>query len=54
MLTKDKYPLRGVVVSLNTPYNDTGAIDLDSLTRLVEWHIQRGAAGASAGKTVGD
>ena len=47
----EKYPLRGVVVSLNTPYDDAGAVDLDALARLVDWHIGQGAAGLPARPT---
>lgn len=40
-----KYPLQGVVVSLNTPFDEGGDIDFASLERLVEWHLRAGAAG---------
>ena len=40
---KQKYPLRGVVVSLNTPFTASGNIDFDSLARAVEMHLQEGA-----------
>ena len=49
-----KYPLRGVVVSLNTPYDDAGAVDLDALARLVDWHIGQGAAGFLAPAYAGE
>ena len=52
--TRDKYPLRGVVVSLNTPYDDAGAVDLDALARLVNWHIGQGAAGFLAPAYAGE
>ena len=50
----EKYPLRGVVVSLNTPYDDAGAVDLDALARLVDWHIGQGAAGFLAPAYAGE
>lgn len=53
-MSADKYPLRGVVVSLNTPYDDAGAVDLDSLARLVDWHIGQGAAGFLAPAYAGE
>lgn len=42
---RPKYPLRGVVVSLDVPFAEDGRIDFASLTRLVEWHLRCGAAG---------
>jgi len=45
MSTRPKYPLQGVVVSLDTPFDDGGRIDFASLERLVEWHLRCGAAG---------
>ena len=42
---KEKYSLKGIVVSLNTPFDHAGHIDLDSLARAVEMHIQEGASG---------
>ncbi len=45
MTAKRKYPLRGVVVSLNTPFDDDGRIDFPCLSRLVERHLAEGAAG---------
>lgn len=42
---KAKYPLRGVVVSLNTPFDAEGRVDFVSLERLVEWHLRCGAVG---------
>jgi 4-hydroxy-tetrahydrodipicolinate synthase len=40
-----KYPLRGVVVSLDTPFREDDRIDFGSLEKLVEWHLRCGAAG---------
>ena len=42
---KSKYKLRGVVVSLNTPFDLQGAIDFDSYGRLIEYHLSEGAVG---------
>lgn len=51
---REKYPLRGVVVSLNTPYDDAGAVDLDALARLVDWHVGQGAVGFLAPAYAGE
>lgn len=45
MNKKEKYPLRGVVISLDTPFDSRGRVDLASLERCVEFHIQEGAVG---------
>lgn len=45
MSEKLKYPLRGVVVSLNTPFDADGRVDFASLELLVEWHLRCGAVG---------
>jgi dihydrodipicolinate synthase/N-acetylneuraminate lyase len=45
MSTRAKYPLRGVVVSLDTPFDEDDRIDFGSLEKLVEWHLRCGAAG---------
>src|SRR5690349_17223359 len=42
---KGKYALRGVVVSLDTPFDADGRVDFRSLERLVEWHLRCGAVG---------
>ncbi len=44
-MTKDRYPLRGVVVSLNTPFDEQGRIDFPSVERTVESHLLEGAVG---------
>lgn len=40
-----KYPLKGVVVSLNTPFDSRGRIDFDSMGRLIEMHLKAGCRG---------
>ena len=42
---KQKYPLAGPVVSLNTPFGEDKRIDLRSLERLVNQHLLEGAVG---------
>ena len=44
-MQKSRYPLRGVVVSLNTPFDDDDRLDLASVERTVERHLQEGAVG---------
>jgi dihydrodipicolinate synthase/N-acetylneuraminate lyase len=45
MKTKERYPLRGVVVSLNTPFDEKDHIDFASVERSVEMHLLEGAVG---------
>ena len=45
MVTSDRYPLRGVVVSLNTPFDEKDRIDFPSVERTVESHLLEGAVG---------
>jgi 4-hydroxy-tetrahydrodipicolinate synthase len=45
MWRKEKYPLQGIVVSLNTPFDDNNDIDFPSLEKLIEWHLSQGAVG---------
>lgn len=40
--------LRGIVPSLNTPFTADGAVDLESLGRLIDHLVEAGAAGALA------
>jgi len=49
MTRKEKYPLRGVVVSLNTPFDECGQVDLASIERCVDFHLREGAVGFIAG-----
>jgi 4-hydroxy-tetrahydrodipicolinate synthase len=45
VMTKQRYNLRGLVVSLNTPFDDQGRIDFSSFGRLLDWHLARRAVG---------
>ena len=42
---KEKFPLNGIVVSLNTPFDSFGRIAFDSMARLIEMHLREGASG---------
>lgn len=44
-MSKTKLALTGIVVSLNTPFDSNGRIDFESLNRLIDYHLQSGAAG---------
>jgi dihydrodipicolinate synthase/N-acetylneuraminate lyase len=44
-MAAEKYNLDGIVVSLNTPFNEEGRVDFASLERLVEMHRNEGAVG---------
>ncbi len=44
-MAKEPYPLRGLAVSLDTPFDEAGRLDLDSFGRLLEWHLAQGAVG---------
>jgi len=45
MSAKTRFPLRGIVVSLDTPFDTSGKIDFYALGRLVEVHLAAGAVG---------
>jgi 4-hydroxy-tetrahydrodipicolinate synthase len=44
-MSEEKYQLDGIVVSLNTPFDEKGRVDFASLERLVETHLREGAVG---------
>ncbi|MBS0330402.1 MAG: dihydrodipicolinate synthase family protein, partial [Proteobacteria bacterium] len=37
--------IRGSLVAIVTPMSDDGALDLDTLRRLIDWHIAEGSDG---------
>jgi 4-hydroxy-tetrahydrodipicolinate synthase len=45
---------RGSLVAIVTPMSDDGALDLDALRRLVEWHITEGTDGIVIVGTTGE
>ena len=51
---KPKYPLSGVVVSLNTPFDWSGKIDFESMARSIEMHLREGASGFLAPAHAGE
>jgi dihydrodipicolinate synthase/N-acetylneuraminate lyase len=42
---KERWTVRGLIVSLNTPFDPSGRLDLKALERLVLFHLDEGAAG---------
>ena len=44
-MKETRYPLRGVVVSLNTPFDEHDRIDYASVERTVATHLREGAVG---------
>jgi dihydrodipicolinate synthase/N-acetylneuraminate lyase len=45
MAGKEKYPLDGIVVSLNTPFGEDGRVDFRSFEKLIHLHLAEGAVG---------
>lgn len=45
MKPKEKYALDGIVVSLNTPFDENDRVDFRSLEKLIEIHLRDGAVG---------
>lgn len=45
---------KGSFVALVTPMRDDGAIDVESLGELIDWHIEAGTAGIVAAGTTGE
>lgn len=46
--------IRGSIVALVTPMDESGALDMPALTRLLEWHIAEGTDGIVAVGTTGE
>ena len=51
---KEKFPLTGIVVSLNTPFDQSGHVDFASMARLIEMHVREGASGFLASAQAGE
>jgi 4-hydroxy-tetrahydrodipicolinate synthase len=52
--TSDPSTIRGAITPLVTPFHDDGSLDLDSITALVEWQLERGSHGISVGGSTGE
>ncbi|MEU1997986.1 4-hydroxy-tetrahydrodipicolinate synthase [Nocardia gamkensis] len=46
--------ITGSIAPLITPFTDSGALDIDSLRRLVDWQIAAGSHGISIGGSTGE
>jgi 4-hydroxy-tetrahydrodipicolinate synthase len=50
----DASAVRGAITPLITPFHDDGALDLDSVARLIEWQLAHGSHGISVGGSTGE
>jgi 4-hydroxy-tetrahydrodipicolinate synthase len=49
-----KKTLRGSIAPIITPFHDDESLDLDTLKRLIDWHIKSGSHGISITGTTGE
>jgi 4-hydroxy-tetrahydrodipicolinate synthase len=50
----DPSSIRGAITPLVTPFHPDGALDLESIGRLVEWQLAEGSHGISVGGSTGE
>jgi 4-hydroxy-tetrahydrodipicolinate synthase len=50
----DPRSIRGAITPLVTPFHPDGALDLDSVRRLVDWQLAEGSHGISVGGSTGE
>ena len=50
----DPASIRGSIVPVVTPFLSDGSVDLESIPRLVEWHLEQGAHGISVLGSTGE
>jgi 4-hydroxy-tetrahydrodipicolinate synthase len=50
----DPSTIRGAITPLVTPFHPDGALDLDSVGRLVDWQLEQGSHGISVGGSTGE
>lgn len=50
----DPSAVKGAITPLVTPFHSDGALDLDSVGRLVEWQLAEGSHGISVGGSTGE
>jgi 4-hydroxy-tetrahydrodipicolinate synthase len=53
-LQEAKKSIRGSIAPIITPFNEDETLDLDTLQRLIDWHIQSGSHGISVTGTTGE
>jgi 4-hydroxy-tetrahydrodipicolinate synthase len=46
--------VRGAITPLVTPFHDDGAVDTETVARLVDWQLERGSHGISVGGSTGE
>jgi 4-hydroxy-tetrahydrodipicolinate synthase len=52
--TNDPTTIRGAITPLVTPFHADGALDLDSVGKLVDWQLAEGSHGISVGGSTGE
>ena len=50
----DPSAITGAITPLITPFTDAGAVDLESVARLIDWQLARGTHGISVGGSTGE
>jgi 4-hydroxy-tetrahydrodipicolinate synthase len=50
----DPSAVRGAITPLITPFHSDGALDLDSIPRLIDWQLEHGSHGISVGGSTGE
>lgn len=50
----DPAEIRGSIAPVVTPFDESGAVDLDTLARLIEWQIESGSHGISVHGSTGE
>jgi 4-hydroxy-tetrahydrodipicolinate synthase len=50
----DPQRIRGSIAPLVTPFADDGALDVETVRRLTDWHIENGTHGISVGGSTGE
>ena len=50
----DPSEIRGSIAPVVTPFDESGAVDLDALTRLIEWQLDSGSHGISIQGSTGE
>lgn len=54
MYVQAKKNLRGSIAPVVTPFHKDGSLDLNTLTNLIDWHIESGSHGISVTGTTGE
>ena len=50
----DPAQIRGSIAPVVTPFDEEGAVDLDTLAKLIEWQIESGSHGISVHGSTGE